>query len=50
MVKHSGILLGVSEKTYQTKEGKLIEITKYHNDDRHASSRFIYFYSLEGIS
>ena len=43
MIKHSGILLGVSENTNQIKQGKHVEIIKYHNDDPHAGSRIIYF-------
>ena len=44
MIKHSGILLSVSENPNQTKEG-----TKYHNEDPYAGSRIIYFNSLKVI-
>ena len=42
MIKHSGILLGVSDNTNQIKEGKHIEIINYRNDHPHADSIIIY--------
>ena len=42
MIKHSGILLGVSDNTNQIKEGKHIKIINYRNDHPHADSIIIY--------